>query len=72
MFAQVNLIPNFLKARTLDELRAIMLANNFRTQKQYLYQDIQFAEGSWYAFYYDNVEADDKIYKSTALLKGSR
>jgi len=72
MFAQVNLIPNFLKARTLDELRALMLANNFRNQKQYIYQDIQNVDGSWFAFYYEQVESDDKIYSSVAMVRGSK
>lgn len=45
-------IPTFLKAKTAEELRSLMLKNNLKLNQEFNYFDIQFANGSWFAWYY--------------------
>ena len=49
-------IPNFLKEKTAIKLQQSMLKLNTVKGKEYKYFDIQYVNGSWYAFYYDSVE----------------
>lgn len=43
--------PAHLEAKTPDELRAVMLANNNRHQKQFHYFDFTYAQGKWHCWY---------------------
>jgi len=49
-------IPNFLKEKTALKLQQAMLGLNSLKGKEYKYFDIQYVNGSWYAFYYESVE----------------
>jgi hypothetical protein len=51
--AQKNELPNFIKARDPKELRALMLANSIRLSMTVQYFDMQFAQGKWWAWYYE-------------------
>lgn len=46
-------IPNFLKARSLKRLRALMLLNNQKKQSYHFYSTPQYVEKEdrWYVFY---------------------
>lgn len=46
-------IPHFLKARSPDGLRALMLENNNKRGCEFQYYQIVFADGFWYAWFYD-------------------
>lgn len=52
MSARSTLIPDFIKARSPAGLRRLMFQNNLKDGKQYNYFSIQFASGSWVAWYY--------------------
>ena len=60
---ELTLIPNYVEARDLKELRASCLKNNLIKQKAFRYQDIQFTNGKWYAFYFEDarIELEAKI-----------
>lgn len=44
-------VPHYVKARTPDALIKAMLQNNMRLKAYVNYFDIQFVNGSWYAWY---------------------
>lgn len=50
--ARLDKIPNFIKAKTAQGLRRHMLINNVQHAKQFVYHDIQFVNGEWYAWFY--------------------
>lgn len=50
-------IPHFLKAKTPDLLQKSMLELNMLQGKEYKYFDITFAQGYWFAFYYESAES---------------
>ena len=62
---QVSLkrIPNYLKARSPQGLRRLMLLNNARASSFYEYLNIQFIPdakgGYWYCWYYKDVDNQD-------------
>ena len=62
---QVSLkrIPNYIKARSPQGLRRLMLLNNARSSTFYEYTHIQFISdaegGQWYAWYYRDVDNND-------------
>lgn len=51
-----TVIPNFLAASTLNELRRLCLLNNLAKNTQHKYFDFQFMNKKWYAFFYEDVE----------------
>jgi hypothetical protein len=57
--AKLNNIPNFLKAKSPQGLRRLMLLNNVKSVIQYTYHDIQFVNGDWYAWYYEPINIGD-------------
>jgi hypothetical protein len=62
MAAAQNLLPFFIRSRSPNGLRRSMLQNNAKYGMTFQYFDIQFAQGSWYAWYYrslENINADD-------------
>lgn len=50
-------IPNFITAQSPMGLRRLMLSNNVKNGKEYVYFDIQFANGKWFAWY---LEVEDE------------
>lgn len=49
--ARLDKIPNYIKAKSPQGLRRLMLANNVRHATEFRYSII-FANGEWYAWYY--------------------
>lgn len=49
-------IPHFLKAKTPELLQRSMLELNMIQGKEYKYFDISYAQGFWFAFYYESAE----------------
>ena len=56
MVAKSSIIPDFLKARSPQGLRRLMFLKNMKDGKQYKYFAIQFAEGSWVAWFYRDLD----------------
>lgn len=55
-------IPNFLKAKTPEKLRELMLQNNLTKHKEFKYQDIsELKDGSFICWYYDEINLDNLI-----------
>jgi hypothetical protein len=50
----LTLIPNFLEARSLKGLRALMLKNNLAKGKAFRYFDIQKDGTNWIAFFLED------------------
>jgi len=57
----LGVVPNFIKASSPDLLREAMLLNNLKLQSEIKYQNIQFADGYWYAWFYEQIDYWDKI-----------
>lgn len=51
-----SLVPTYLKASSPDLLIDAMLENNLILKKEIRYQDIQFVNGFWFAWYYNEVD----------------
>lgn len=43
--------PFFLRAKTPEDLRKLMLLNNRRHSRKFHYFDFQFVKGSWYCWF---------------------
>jgi len=56
-------IPNFLQAESLKALRLLMLKKNVERKTTFVYFNIQFVEGFWYAFYNDDLDLNDPIFE---------
>lgn len=56
-------IPNFVTARTPAGLRRSMIRNNARVGMFIKYFDIQFVNGSWFAWYFIEVDAAEELLK---------
>lgn len=50
----VGRVPKFIQARSPKKLRALMLITQARLGYGTEFFDIQFAQGKWTAWYYDN------------------
>lgn len=57
----LGVVPNFVKASSANLLREAMLLNNLRLLSEIKYQDIQFANGTWYAWYYEKIDYYDRL-----------
>lgn len=53
---KVSVIPNFIKAASLPELRVKMYLNNVRMAAFVDYFDIQKDGSSWVAFFYEEIK----------------
>ncbi len=60
----MGVVPHFIKASSPDLLREAMLSNNLNLKSEIQYQDIQFADGYWYAWFYQKVDYFDQIKKN--------
>jgi hypothetical protein len=61
-------IPNFVVAGDVKSLRRAMLLNNAKLGSEVVYFDIQFAQGKWYAWFFEdmmNALADEATPKAT-------
>jgi hypothetical protein len=54
---KANYPPAHLEAKTPEELRMVMLANNARHKKQFHYFDFSFAQGKWHCWYEISTQA---------------
>lgn len=54
--AGVNTVPAFLRSKTAAGLQRAMLKNNMKHKGFVVYQDIQFAGGFWYVWFYINAD----------------
>jgi hypothetical protein len=59
--ARLDKIPSFVKARTPEGLRRVMLINNIKNAMQFVYHDIQFVNGFWYAWYYEQTDFSEVV-----------
>lgn len=57
--ARLDKIPNFVTARSPLGLRRVMLMNNIKNSVQFVYHDIQFVNGVWYAWYYQQTKVSE-------------
>ena len=55
MAGNINNVPNFLKAKTPEELRVLMYENNIKAHTEFKYYDISFSKGFWYAWYIQDI-----------------
>jgi hypothetical protein len=46
-----NFPPAHLEAKTPEELRVLMMANNAKHKKQFHYFDFSFAQGKWHCWF---------------------
>lgn len=61
-----TLIPNYLKASSPENLRALMLENNQRLNSFISYQDIsELADGSFICWFYEEINLDALLEKAT-------
>ncbi len=56
MDIKLTRIPTFLEASSKEELIELMLRNNIESGRAYEYRDIQFADGSWVAWYIKDLQ----------------
>lgn len=54
-----NSIPNYIAASSPMGLRRLMLLNNARKAMFFHYFNIQFVNGKWYAWYFDEITSQD-------------
>lgn len=59
--ARLDNIPNYLTARSPQGLRRAMLVNNLRKQTQLVYSNIQFVDGKWYAWFYEETNFNEVV-----------
>lgn len=52
-------IPNFIRARSPQGLRRLMLLTNARYGAWVQYQDIQFVNGEWIAWYHAPLDTNE-------------
>lgn len=57
--SKITLVPNYLKASSPENLRALMLQNNQRLNSFIKYQDIsELSDGSFICWYYEEINLD--------------
>ena len=52
-------IPDYLVASSPQGLRRLCLLNNYKHGKQFVYTNIQFVNGKWYAWYIKDIGMKD-------------
>lgn len=67
MESRATHIPNYIKAKSEQGLRKLMLQTNLKTRMEYRYFDIQFTNGYWFAWFYQDIDLnklfEDKLTK---------
>lgn len=48
---KITRVPKFIKAKTPDKLRELMLATNIKYGAELKYTDIGYQDGNWYAWF---------------------
>jgi len=56
--ARLDRIPNFVTALTPEGLRRAMFRNNAKHSIQFVYHNIQFVNGKWFAWFYEIATAE--------------
>jgi len=59
--AKVSVIPQYLKAKSPEGLRRLMLIVNMKHSTQFVFHSIQFVQGYWYAWFYVEQRVIDAI-----------
>jgi len=62
-YASLSNVPNYVKARSPEGLRRAMLRNNVRIGMQLVYHSIQFTNGEWVAWFYEDAKLEE-VYKT--------
>lgn len=57
MIRHSDLIPHFIKAKSAKGLRRLMFKTNAQAGMQFQYFDIQFVNGSWFAWYFSDLKS---------------
>lgn len=70
MEARVSNLPNFLKHRSPEGLRKLMLTNNIKLGQQVNYISIQFVSGYWFAWFYQDIGFQEQYDKAMQNVKG--
>lgn len=66
---KVDFIPSFLKAKSPEILRGLMLRNNAKYGIMFKYYDIQFAQGYWWAWFNVSIGAEEVFTKEQGAKK---
>lgn len=69
--ANRNELPNFLMARNPKELRALMFKNSLRLAMTVQYFDIQFAQGKWFAWYFEPLEKSREMREAHGITENN-
>jgi len=59
--ASAGLIPNFIKAKSEIGLRRLMLEINLKNQAMHKFFDIQYVNGYWYAWFYQEYNLQGEV-----------
>lgn len=60
MAANLLEIPDYVKATSPQGLRRFMLQVQTRDSMQYVFHNIQFVDGYWFAWYYKSAKTDTR------------
>lgn len=58
---RVTVFPDFVRERSPERLRRAMFDNNVEHGVQFVYSNIQFVDGEWYAWFHVEVRTQDLI-----------
>lgn len=70
MESSARVIPNFIKARSPQGLRRLMVKNNIRMGMEVRYISINFVNGEWVAWYYENFDFNQEVLEQTKSASG--
>lgn len=56
MQSPIDRVPQYLAAGSPEGLRRLCLRNNLKKGRYYNYFAIQFVNGKWYAWYYEDLQ----------------
>jgi hypothetical protein len=66
-FAKLTSIPNFISAESPQGLRRLMLRTNVRLGTRLVWHSIQFVDGKWFAWFYE----DESLERTPQLDNGT-
>lgn len=52
--------PNYIKAKSPERLRLLMASLNFKNNEKYIFREIQYVKGWWYAWF-DQSVSNEKL-----------
>ena len=56
-----TVFPDYVSEESPEALRLAMFENNLKYGVQFVYSNIQFVEGSWYAWFHVEVKDEDLL-----------